>query len=66
MDTANMVDSVNNDISPRESCRLQCGADIVVDSVIEYLIDGDESKCSTALSLCPLISDEVRSWYHKP
>jgi len=49
-----MVDSAN-DISYRESCRLQCGTDIVVDNVIEYLF-ASESTCSTALSVYPLCS----------
>ncbi|CAJ1942366.1 unnamed protein product [Cylindrotheca closterium] len=56
MDTTNMVGTVTDDISYRESCRLQCGADIVVDNVLEYLIDIEESKCSPALSVFPLCS----------
>ncbi|CAJ1902969.1 unnamed protein product [Cylindrotheca closterium] len=57
MDSANMLGSVDDFSTRRERCRLQCGADIVVDNVFEYLFDrGKESKCSTALSVCPLCS----------
>lgn len=48
-----------NDVGYRESCRYQCGSDVVVNNVIGFLWDDNESETCTALSVYPLCSMTV-------
>ncbi|CAJ1941055.1 unnamed protein product [Cylindrotheca closterium] len=43
-----------DDQNYRKNCKLQCGSEIVIENMIEYLWNGESSRSDTSLSMFPL------------